>query len=144
MLDIKFIRENPDTVKKACELKGMTDYTDQILALDARIRELKTITQSKTAEKNKITREIPTATDKGPLIAKSKEINARKMKKSKEIIVLEYAFLLEKRQKYPCFSLEKRQKIYTFALEKRQNHSRRSPAPSQLNPQYILSKGEKI
>ena len=76
MLDIKFIRENPDTVKKACELKGMTDYTDQILALDARIRELKTITQSKTAEKNKITREIPTATDKAPLIAKSKEINA--------------------------------------------------------------------
>ena len=76
MLDIKFIRENPDTVKKACELRGMTDYTDQILALDARIRELKTITQSKTAEKNKITREIPTVTDKAPLIAKSKEINA--------------------------------------------------------------------
>ena len=76
MLDIKFIRENPDTVKKACELKGMTDYTDKILTLDARVRELKTITQSKTAEKNKITREIPTATDKAPLIAKSKEINA--------------------------------------------------------------------
>ena len=74
MLDIKFIRENPDAVKKACELKGMTDYTDEILKLDARVRELKTITQSKTAEKNKITREIPTATDRAPLIAKSKEI----------------------------------------------------------------------
>ncbi len=76
MLDIKFIRENPDAVKQACKLKGYTDYTDQILELDARVRELRTITQSKTAEKNKITREIPTATDKGPLIAKSKEINA--------------------------------------------------------------------
>ena len=76
MLDIKFIRENPDTVKKACELKGYTDYTDQIIELDKRVRELKTITQSKTAEKNKITREIPTATDKAPLIAKSKEIGA--------------------------------------------------------------------
>ena len=75
MLDIKFIRENPDAVKKAFELRGMTDYTDKILKLDARVRELKTITQSKTAEKNKITREIPTATDKAPLIAKSKEIN---------------------------------------------------------------------
>ena len=75
MLDMKFIRENPEQVKKACELKGMTDYTDEILKLDARVRELKTITQSKTAEKNKITREIPTATDKAPLIAKSKEIN---------------------------------------------------------------------
>ena len=41
------------------------------------------------------------------------------MKKSKEIIVLEYAFLLEKWQKYPCFSLEKRQKSPIFVLEKR-------------------------
>ncbi len=76
MLDIKFIRENPDIVKQACKVRGMADCVDQILELDARVRELKTITQSKTAEKNKITREIPTATDKGPLIAKSKEINA--------------------------------------------------------------------
>ena len=49
MLDMKFIRENPQVVKKACELKGMTDYTDEILALDVRVRELKTVTQSKTA-----------------------------------------------------------------------------------------------
>ena len=74
MLDIKFIRENPDIVKNACAVKGMTDHTDEILALDIRVRELKTITQSKTAEKNKITREIPTATDRAPLIARSKEI----------------------------------------------------------------------
>ena len=74
MLDIKFIRENANTVKRACELKGIQDRTDEILALDARVRELKTITQTKTAEKNKITREIPTATDRAPLIARSKEI----------------------------------------------------------------------
>ncbi len=74
MLDIKFIRENPDAVRHACRVKGFDDYTDQILALDARVRELKTITQTKTAEKNKITREIPTATDKAPLIAASKKI----------------------------------------------------------------------
>ncbi len=74
MLDIKFIRENPEIVKNACAVKGMTDHTDEILALDVRVRELKTITQSKTAEKNKITREIPTAADRAPLIARSKEI----------------------------------------------------------------------
>ena len=74
MLDIKFIRENPETVKNACRVRGMTDYTDEILTLDARVRELKTITQAKTAEKNKITREIPTATDRAPLIARSREI----------------------------------------------------------------------
>lgn len=74
MLDIKFIRENPDAVKNACRVKGFTDYTDEILALDARVRALKTVTQTMTAEKNRITREIPTAADKAPLIAQAKQI----------------------------------------------------------------------
>ena len=74
MLDIRFIRENPDAVKNACRVKGFDDNVDKILELDARVRELKTVTQNMTAEKNKITREIPTATDKAPLIAKSKQI----------------------------------------------------------------------
>lgn len=74
MLDIKFIRENPEIVKNACRVKGFKDYTDDIIVLDARVRELKTITQTKTAEKNKITKEIPTETDKATLIAKSKTI----------------------------------------------------------------------
>ncbi len=74
MIDIKFIRENPDIVKNACAVKNFADNVDDILALDKRVRELKTITQTKTAEKNKITREIPTATDKAPLIAQSKKI----------------------------------------------------------------------
>ena len=74
MLDIKFIRENPDIVKNACRVKGFEDHIDELLALDARVRELKTATQTMTAEKNKITREIPTASDKAPLIARSKEI----------------------------------------------------------------------
>ena len=74
MIDIKYIRENPEVVKNACAVKGFADHTDEILALDKRVRELKTITQTMTAEKNKITREIPTAADKAPLIARSKEI----------------------------------------------------------------------
>ena len=75
MIDIKFIRENPDIVKNACAVKNFADNVDEILALDKRVRELKTITQTKTAEKNKITKEIPTATDKAPLIAQSKQIS---------------------------------------------------------------------
>ena len=74
MIDIKYIRENPDIVKNACAVKGFADNVDDILALDKRVRELKTITQTKTAEKNKITKEIPTASDKAPLIAESKKI----------------------------------------------------------------------
>ncbi len=76
MLDIKFIRENPDIVKNACQVKNIENRVDEILALDGRVRELKTLTQNKTAEKNKITREIPTAADKAPLIAASKKIGA--------------------------------------------------------------------
>ena len=76
MLDIKFIRENPDIVKNACAVKNFPDVVDDILKLDVRVRELKTITQTKTAEKNKISREIPTASDKAVLVAKSKEISA--------------------------------------------------------------------
>ena len=75
MIDIKYIRENPDVVKNACEVKGFANDIGEILALDKRVRELKTITQTKTAEKNKITREIPTATDKTPLIKRSKKIS---------------------------------------------------------------------
>ena len=76
MLDIKIIRENPDLVRDAIRAKGCEDRVDEIIALDARVRELKTLTQAKTAEKNKITREIPTAADKAPLIAASKKIGA--------------------------------------------------------------------
>ncbi len=75
MLDIKFIRENPDIVRNACRVKNFPDVVDELLLTDARVRELKTITQTMTAEKNKISREIPTATDKAPLIQRSKEIS---------------------------------------------------------------------
>ena len=91
MLDIKFIRENPDIVKNACRVKGFDDHIDEILTLDARVRELKTVTQNMTAEKNKITREIPTATDKAPLIEKSKQIGAE--------IAADLAELTEKEEK---------------------------------------------
>jgi len=92
MLDIKFIRENPQVVKNACEVKGFPDYTDKILELDVRIRELKTITQTKTAEKNKITREIPTSADKAPLIARSKEISAEIAAEMEELATKEAEF----------------------------------------------------
>jgi len=75
MLDIKFIRENPDVVKNACKVKGFDDNIDKILKLDTDVRCLKTITQNKTAEKNKISQQIPTTVDKSALIAESKKIS---------------------------------------------------------------------
>jgi seryl-tRNA synthetase len=78
MLDIKFIRENPEVIKRACALKGFEDHTDKIIELDKRVRELKTKTQSKTAEKNKVTAQIAAADAccRPQLIAESKAIDA--------------------------------------------------------------------
>ena len=78
MLDIKFIRENPDIVRNACKVKGFNDVVDDIIKLDARVRELKTSTQKKTAEKNKISAEIPTVDtcQRAPLVAESKKISS--------------------------------------------------------------------
>lgn len=78
MLDIKFIRENPEIVKDACKKKGFPDNTDKILELDAQVRALKTSTQTKTAEKNKITAAIANADAcaRAPLVAESKKIGA--------------------------------------------------------------------
>ncbi|MDR1696754.1 MAG: serine--tRNA ligase [Rickettsiales bacterium] len=76
MLDIKFIRENPDIVRGACAVKNFPDNVDAILSLDARVRELKTITQTKTAEKNKISASVSVSdSDSRPaLILRAREI----------------------------------------------------------------------
>jgi len=59
MLDIRKIKENPDAVKAGLRAKEVDcDATiDRILELDVQIRGLKTSTESKTAEKNKLAKE---------------------------------------------------------------------------------------
>jgi len=76
MLDLKFIRENPDIVKNACKAKGFPDPVDDIIKLDNRVRFLKTETQTKTAYKNKLTAKIPGADNKARMgyIKASKEV----------------------------------------------------------------------
>ena len=56
MLDIKLIKENPDAVKAGLKAKEVDcdAIVDRILELDVQIRGLKTATETKTAEKNKI------------------------------------------------------------------------------------------
>ena len=56
MLDIKKIKENPDAVKAGLKAKEVDcDATvDRILELDERIRALKTASEGKTAQKNKL------------------------------------------------------------------------------------------
>ena len=60
MLDIKRIKENPDAVKAGLRAKEMDcdAVIDRILELDIQVRGLKTATETKTAEKNKLSKEM--------------------------------------------------------------------------------------
>ena len=59
MLDIRRIKENPDAVKAGLRAKEVDcDATiDRILELDVQIRSLKTSSESRTAQKNKLAKE---------------------------------------------------------------------------------------
>ena len=59
MLDIKKIKENPDAVKAGLKAKEVDcdAIIDRILELDVQVRALKTSTETKTAEKNKMAKE---------------------------------------------------------------------------------------
>ena len=59
MLDIRRIKENPEAVKAGLRAKEVDcdAIVDRIVELDVQIRGLKTATETKTAEKNKIAKE---------------------------------------------------------------------------------------
>ncbi len=59
MLDIKKIKENPEAVKAGLHAKEVDcdAIVDKILELDVQVRGLKTSTETKTAEKNKLSKE---------------------------------------------------------------------------------------
>ena len=59
MLDIKKIKENPEAVKAGLHAKEVDcdAIVDRILELDTEIRGLKTVSEGRTAQKNKIAKE---------------------------------------------------------------------------------------
>ena len=59
MLDIRKIKENPDAIKAGLKAKEVDcdAIIDKILELDVAVRGLKTSTETKTAEKNKLSKE---------------------------------------------------------------------------------------
>ena len=59
MLDIKKIKENPESVKAGLRAKEVDcdAIVDRIVELDIQVRSLKTSTETKTAEKNKLSKE---------------------------------------------------------------------------------------
>jgi seryl-tRNA synthetase len=63
MLDIKFIRENLEIVKLAAKKKKITIDLDRLVAVDDVRREIMTAMETKKAEQNRVSVDIPTSTD---------------------------------------------------------------------------------
>ena len=77
MLDIKFVRENPDIVKQNIKNKFQDHklgLVDEVIELDAQSRATKGEADSLRAERNKISKEI------GGLMAQGKRDEAEEMK----------------------------------------------------------------
>ncbi|MDD0851915.1 serine--tRNA ligase [Halobacteriovorax sp. GB3] len=98
MLDTKFIRENADAVKKACQLKCIDLDIDKILDLDKEVTALKTQMQELQTKKNAASKQIPKASaeERPKLIEESKKAGAEldKMKEDFTKVESELAELL--------------------------------------------------
>ena len=78
MLDLKFVRDNPDAVRDAIQKKAIKLDLDVLLELDARIVSMKRETEEKQAEANRIAREIPKAApeERPTLVQRGKDLKA--------------------------------------------------------------------
>jgi len=74
MLDINFIRENPDKVKQACKNKNVAVDVDKVLDLDKQKRQIQTEIESLKAEQNRISRG---GAENKILISQAKEIKQK-------------------------------------------------------------------
>ena len=81
MIDINVIRENPEKVKEALKKKLWDADFDELLALDARKKELIQIVEGGKAEMNRLSASVPAAKKAGEdvskIFAKVKEIAAK-------------------------------------------------------------------
>ncbi len=79
MIDIKFLRENPDIVRENIKKKFQDDklpLVDEVIALDIRNREIKTEVEALRANRNKASKQI------GALMAQGKRDEAEEVKKA--------------------------------------------------------------
>jgi seryl-tRNA synthetase len=79
MLDLKFIRENPDLVRKGIMNKNERDRIDEVLELDKKRREIISLSEELKSKRNKVSNEIPALKKKGEdinsLLAEMKEVS---------------------------------------------------------------------
>ena len=58
MLDIKFIRENPELVKKGIESKNENGRVDEVLQLDKQRREILVVSEELKAKRNQVSQDV--------------------------------------------------------------------------------------
>ena len=106
MLDIKFIRENPQIVKQALIDKCLDLDIDLLLSTDKKIIQLKQAMEAELQKRNALSREMPTATDarKAEIKELSKQSGQQAAKIAEELKPLEELFhtLLEKTPTIPA------------------------------------------
>ena len=65
MLDLKLIRSDPERVKRALARRGAAEQVDELLALDARRRELLPQIEGAQAERKSLSKQIGEAKQRG-------------------------------------------------------------------------------
>lgn len=96
MLDIKFIRENPNKVKETCKKRQIKIDIDRLLKIDKEKREKLQKIEEIRAEKNKASRKITATKDKKEkqkIISEMKKIDKKGDKLEKDLKELENKFL---------------------------------------------------
>ena len=93
MLDLKFIRDNPDKVKKACENRGKPADIDGLLALDEKrrrsLKETEDIKRNKNIASDEIAKLMREKRDAKAKIAEMKAISEKEKSLDEEIRAVE-------------------------------------------------------
>jgi seryl-tRNA synthetase len=95
MLDIKFIRENPEKIKEGCQKKGVKVDIDRILEVDKKRRETIMALEDMRAKKNKASKEIAEAKseqEKKKIIMEMKELDKGNDRLNKDLKALDEEF----------------------------------------------------
>ncbi len=106
MLDLKFVRENPEAVRQGARAKNITIDLDQLLALDGQLRKAQQQLQDLTTEQNRLSKELGPLmgrikAEKDPLARQTLEQQAAAMRQRPTAIKLERAALEEQIKSLP-------------------------------------------
>ncbi len=106
MLDLKFVRENPDAVRQGALAKNIAIDLDELLHLDAQLRKAQQQLQDLTTEQNRLSKEIGPLmgrikAEKDPAVRQTLEQQAAAMRQRPTAIKLERAAVEEQIKTLP-------------------------------------------